>query len=225
MWCVPTLDTEYIERMEDVLTLYARPADSNEPVVCVDERPVVLRQDTRPSLPTSAGKPKRRDYEYKRCGTANVFCVTAPKLGVHLTHATADRKTLAFACTLERISSAFPNANIIHLVMDNLSTHFEKALAGALGPERAAQLWSRFRVHYTPKHGSWLNQAETEASLWSRECLGKRRIGALEELQRLTTAWNDDANARRRTLAWKFQTADAQRVFGYQRIKTTRTED
>lgn len=220
MWCVPSLDTEYIERMEDVLTLYARPPDPKRPVVCLDERPVVLHADVRPSLPASPGKAKRVDYEYERRGTANIFCVTAPKLGMHLTHATPDRKTAAFAAALELVIAEFPDAELIHLVVDNLSTHSLKALCGALGEDRAAEIWGRFRVHYTPKHGSWLNQAETEASLWSRECLGGRRLSSFEELQKHTAAWNADANARRRTIAWEFQRSDAQRVFGYEPTET-----
>src|SRR5262252_6726435 len=171
MWCVPAIDDEYVARMEDVLELYARPVDPKEPVVCLDERPVVLHDCERPELPARPGQPTRRDYEYVRCGTANVFCVVEPKTGRRLTHATARRTAKDFAFALRRIAGRYRRARTIHLVVDNLNTHCEKSCVEAFG-RAGLRLWQRFTVHYTPKHGSWLNAAELEASLVSRECLG-----------------------------------------------------
>lgn len=226
MWCVAKLDAEYIERMENLLSLYAKPADENEPMVCLDEKPVVLHKDVRKSKPMRPGKPHRRDYEYKRQGTANVFCITEPKLGIHLTHATEGRKTPAFASALLRILERFPEARKIHLVVDNLSTHFLSALKNKtdLGDELAQHLWDKFEVHYTPKHGSWLNQAEIEVGLWTRECMAKRRFENFENLRRHTDFWNDDANEKKRTVEWKFRSEDAQHVFGYSTVNKSMTE-
>jgi hypothetical protein len=182
MWCVAKLDEAYIERMEDVLKVYEKPLSAAAPVVCVDEKPVVLHADTRPVAPMSPGHAARRDYEYKRCGTANVFCAVEPKAGRHFTKVTPTRASPDFAEFLLDIAAAYPAADTIHLVLDNLSTHTRKAVTDWFGEDNGAWLWSRFTVHHTPKHGSWLNQAEIEIGLFSRQCLGKRRIASLEEL-------------------------------------------
>ena len=174
MWCVGELDEEYIFKMEDVLKTYEKPLSEREPVVCVDEKPVVLHEDTRPSIPMGPGQVARRDYEYERCGTANVFCGIEPKAGVHFTKVTPTRSSPEFADFLLSIAEHYPAAHTIHLVMDNLSTHTRKALVDRFGEEDGGWLWERFTVHYTPKHGSWLNQAEIEIGLFSRQCLGKR---------------------------------------------------
>ncbi len=151
-----------------------------------------------------------------RHGTANVFCIVAPKVGGHLTHATRDRKAPRFVDAMKRVAATFPKASRIHVVMDNLNTHCEKSLIDAFGPFEGRRLWRRFTLHYTPKHGSWLNPAEIEVSLWSRECLGRDRVAAtFEELRARTRAWNARANRNRRRINWQFTTADARRVFGY----------
>jgi len=129
-----------------------------------------------------------------RCGTANVFCVVEPKAGRHQTHATENRAAAQFAGALDRMALSYPEASTIHLVLDNLNTHRENSLAATFGAEAGHRLWSRFTVHYTPKHGSWLNPAELEASLWSRQCLGRQRVATFTELRRRTNAWNRWAN-------------------------------
>lgn len=225
MWCVPKLDDEYIERMEDVLNLYERPKNKREPVVCLDERPVVLHDSKRNAIPVRPGREARKDYEYKRCGTANVFCIVAPKLGHHLTHATKDRKRPAFALALQHIAKAFRGTKTIHLVVDNLNTHNERSLIEAFGEPRGKRLWKRFTVHYTPKHASWLNQAEIGISMWSRECLGSRRIPTLELLQRETIIWNARAHAERRCIDWKFTAKKARERFRYKKVTTPLSED
>jgi hypothetical protein len=132
MWCVPKLDDEYIDRMEDVLDTLAKTIDSKEPVLALDERPVQLHGEARTGIPMAPGRP-RRDYEYVRRGTANVFCIVEPKVGRHLTHATTNRKGPRFAAAMQRIADAYPKARTIHIIMDNLSTHREKSLTDRWG--------------------------------------------------------------------------------------------
>ena len=123
MWCVAELDEQYIARMEDVLAVYEKPLSAREPVVCIDEKPVVLHQDVRPPVAMQPGRVARRDSEYRRCGTANVFCGVQPKAGRHFTKATDNRSSPEFADYLLDIAAAYPEADTIHLVMDNLSSH------------------------------------------------------------------------------------------------------
>jgi hypothetical protein len=158
--------------MEDVLALYERPPSETEPVVCVDEKPVVLHADVRRARPMRPGRILRRDSEYKRCAAANVFCGIEPKAGRHFTKATPPRSSPEFADYLLEIAASYPQADTIHLVMDNLSSHRRKAIVERFGEKIGGWLWDRFTVHYTPKHGSWLDQAEIEISLFSRQCLG-----------------------------------------------------
>ena len=212
MWCVPRIDQEFIAKMKDVLELYARPYNPREPVVALDERPTPLRAPARPDLPMRPRHLHRRDYEYIRCGTANVFCIVEPKGGRHLTHATANRKKPAFVAALKKIARAYPDARRIHLVLDNLNIHCNKTITEVLGQAGAA-LAERFAFHFTPKHASWLNVAEIEASLVSRECLGRDRIPSLADLRRRITPWNRAANRRKRSIKWRFTVRDAERVF------------
>jgi hypothetical protein len=204
MWCVAQLDEAYIECMEDVLKVYEKPLSAQAPVVCLDEKPVVLHADTRPPVRMQPGHVARRDYEYKRCGTANVFCAVEPKRGRHFTKVTPTRSSPEFADFLLDIAAAYPAADTIHLVMDNLSTHTRKAVTDWFGESDGDWLWKRFTVHHTPKHGSWLNQAEIEIALFSRQCLGKRRIATIEELTTQVEAWNQCINLNQTTIDWKF---------------------
>jgi hypothetical protein len=204
MWCVGKLDEEYIGRMEDVLKVYEKPLSESEPAVCVDEKPVVLHEDTRPMIPMQPGQVARRDDEYKRCGTANVFCGIEPRAGVHFTKVTPTRSSPEFADSLLQIAEHYPAADTIHLVVDNLSTHKRKALVDRFGEVAGGWLWQRFTMHYTPKHGSWLNQAEIEIGLFSRQCLGKRSIGDIAILRRQARAWNRRTNRDQITIQWKF---------------------
>jgi DDE superfamily endonuclease len=158
MWVVADLDDEYIAKMEDVLEVYERPYDPQEPVICVDEKPITLHADVRPTSPAVPGREARRDNEYERRGTANVFCGVEPKAGRHFTFATPDRSGFEFARVAVTLAMAYPEAKTIHLVLDNLNIHRRKALANAFGTGMAAEVWERFTVHYTPTHGSWLNQ-------------------------------------------------------------------
>lgn len=225
MWCVPRLDKEFIERMEDLLELYERPLDPREPVVCLDERPVKLHDDARKGSNVKPGRPVRYDYEYVRRGTANVFCVVEPLAGRHITKPTATRHGSEFAKLLTDIARRYPKAKTIHLVMDNLSTHFLSSLTGHYGDRRGRALWRRFTVHYTPKHGSWLNQAEIEIGVLNRQCLGRRRIPTLEKLRDEVRVWNRGANQRRQRINWRFTRAKARKRFGYSTLKTSRSRD
>ncbi len=215
MWCVTELDEEYVEKMEDVLAIYEKPQSAEEPVVCTDEKSVALHKDVRAPLPMKPGSVTKRDYEYERCGTANVFCAVEPKAGRHFTQATPTRSAAEFADFVRLIADRYPDAKTIHLVMDNLNTHHRKTLVDRFGQEQGEALWDRFTVHYTPKHGSWLNQAEIEISLFSRQCLGKRRIGDLDSLQRQTRAWNLGLNRKRVKINWRFDRKQARKKFGY----------
>lgn len=160
MWCVAELHEEYIAPMEEVLAVYEKPLCEREPVVCIDEKPVVLHKDTRTAVPMQPGRTARRDYEYERCGTANVFCGVEPKAGRHFTKVTPTRCSAEFAEYLLEVAMRYPEADTIHWVLDNLSSHTRKGLTKHFGEKDGGWLWDRFRVHSTPKHGSWLNQAE-----------------------------------------------------------------
>lgn len=210
--------------MEDVLSLYARPYRSSEPVVCLDERPVQLLGSARPSEAMRSGQPRRTDYEYVREGIANIFCIVEPITGRRLTYASANRKGRSFARALWKIARRYKRAKKIHLILDNLSTHSEKSVVEAFGERVGRRLWRRFQIHYTPKHASWLNAAEMEASLVSRECLGTLRIGHLHSLKSRVAAWRRRSDRERRTIRWKFTVDDARRVFRYDSIITPRSE-
>jgi hypothetical protein len=224
MWVVADLDEEYITKMEDVLEVYERPYDQQEPVVCLDEKPITLHADVRPASPAVPGREARRDNEYERCGTANVFCAVEPKAGRHFTFPTPDRSGFEFARVTVELALAYPEAKTIHLVMDNLNIHRRKTLADVFGAEMAIQVWDRFTVHYTPTHGSWLNQAEIEIGLFSRQCLGKRRIPSLKILKAEAGAWNRRMNRDRVKINWKFDRRAARRKFGYKYQSFTRSK-
>lgn len=209
--------------MEDVLAVYEKPLSAPEPVVCADEKSVTLHADLREPLPMKPGSVAKRDCEYERRGTANVFCAVEPKAGVHLTKATPTRSAAELAEFLRLIADHYPDAKTIHLVMDNLNTHCRKTLVDRFGEQEGGALWDRFTPHYTPKHGSWLNQAEIEISLFARQCLGKRRIGELRSLQRETRAWNRRMNRKRVRIDWTFDRQQARKKFRY-KYKRKRSE-
>jgi hypothetical protein len=217
MWCVADLNEDYIANMEDVLELYEQPYDSEQPVICLDEKPVTLHADVRPTSPAVPGREARRDNEYERCGTANVFCAVEPKAGRHFTFPTPDRSSFEFAQVAVTLALEYPEAKTIHLVVDNLNIHRRKALVDVFGTKMATEVWDRFCVHYTPTHGSWLNQAEIEIGIFSRQCLGTRRIPDLKTLRREAMAWNRRINRGRVKINWKFDRKAARRKFGYKR--------
>ncbi len=209
------LDDDYIEKMEDVLATYEKPYHSAEPVVCLDEKPVSLHADVRPPVAAAPGKLAKRDNEYKRCGTANVFCAVEPKAGRHFTFPTPNRSAPELAQVLGKIIGTYPFARKIHLVMDNLNIHCHKTLTDHFGEKSGGYLWSRLRVHYTSKHASWLNQAEIEISLFARQCLGTRRIPTLGVLKRESRAWNRKMNRDQVKIDWRFTRKKARAKFNY----------
>ena len=224
MWCVAELNEEYIKKMEDVLETYEKPYNPAQPVVCLDEKPVSLHADARPPQPAAPGKLAKRDNEYERRGTANVFCAVEPQAGKHFTWPTPDRSAAEFARIIGELTNHYPSAKTIHLVLDNLNIHCRKSLTDYYGDHGGRFIWNCLTPHYTPKHGSWLNQAEIEISLFSRQCLGKRRIPDLQTLRREGRAWNRRVNRAGVKINWKFSRKAARKKFGYDKHLFKRSE-
>ena len=195
--------------MEAVLDIYHRPEVSTNPVVCVDETSKQHLKETRQRLPMVEGMPSRYDSEYKRNGVSNLFMIFAPFQ--HFRHVeVTDRRTrmdFAHICR-DLVDVHFPDADRITLVCDNLNTHKPASLYTAFQPEEARRIAKKLEFHYTPKHGSWLNMAEIELSVLSRECLS-RRIPDQQTLKREIQAWQNRRNGKRATVNWRFTTDDA----------------
>ena len=212
MWCVPEVDKEFIRCMEDVLEIYERPYDPREPVVCVDEKPIQLLRSSRPDV---LGKILKQDYEYVRNGVINAFCGVEPRAGKHFV-LIRQRKTMKdFAIFVREIIESYPKARKIHLVMDNLGTHKEKALIETFGKKAGRKLWRKIVPHYTPKHASWLNQAEIEISMFSRTCLGKQRVADIATLKRKASKWKKAMNRKQVKIDWAFSRRKARVKFKY----------
>lgn len=195
--------------MEDVLDLYAEAFQPGRPVVCFDERPVQLLSDTREPLSMQPGQVKRYDYEYQREGTANLFVMCQPLAGWREVKATTQRKRDDFAhCMKELVDVHFPDVEAICVVLDNLNTHSPAALYEAFTPEEARRILRKLEFHFTPKHGSWLNMAEIEISILSRQCL-KQRVGSLDQLAHITRKWTAARNAQQATINWCFDVTKA----------------
>ena len=195
--------------MEDVLEVYQRPHDPDRPVVCVDETTKQLIKQIRTPVPAKRGRPARHDYEYERNGTANLFMLFAPLEGWRHVAVTDRHAALDYARVLRDLSdTVFPAASKIVLVQDNLSTHKPASLYEAFPAAEARRLVERFEWHYTPRHGSWLNMAEVELSVLSRQCLD-RRIPDKPMLIDEVTAWHQARNKKHTRADWHFTTADA----------------
>ena len=209
-WCIPPeANAEFVCAMEDVLEVYQRPFDPKRPLVCMDEISKQLLADSRPPLPLQPGTPERWDYEYVRHGTANVFLFFAPLLGQRHLKVTDQRTRKDWAEAMrEIIDRHFPEAERIDLVMDNLNTHSSASFYEAFEPAEARRLAAKLEIHYTPKHGSWLNMAEIELSILHRQCLD-RRLADKETVQREAAAWEKERNAAQMTVDWRFTSADA----------------
>lgn len=201
----------FVAAMERVLRVYARPVDPRFPVVCLDEAGTALREHVRDPLPMTAGQPVREDYEEVRRGYADLFLWVAPFLGRRQITVHHRRTKQEFAHVLREVVAAFPQAERITLVLDNLNTHHPGALFEAFPPEEAAAIDARLEWVYTPKHGSWLNLAESEWSVLRRRCLN-RRIADEAALIREIAAWVTDRNAERVTYTWRFTPEDARRA-------------
>jgi hypothetical protein len=195
--------------MEDVLDVYTRPYDPRRPQVCLDETSRQLLAEARPPQPPLPGRPARQDYEYAREGVVNLFLVCEPLAGRrHVT--VSDRRTRLdyAACIKDLVDVQYPDAEVIVLVQDNLNTHTPASLYEAFAPAEAKRLADKLEVHYTPKHGSWLNMAEIELGVLAEQCLD-RRIADRATLEREVVAWETRRNAATRTIDWRFTTADA----------------
>jgi hypothetical protein len=202
--------------MEDILDLYNRDYDKNEPVICLDEKPVQLLDDLRkPVKSSSPEKIKKVDHQYKRNGTVNVFCAVEPKAGRYFNRVTENKKGPEFAIEIERLAGFYSDVKTIHLVMDNYSTHTKKQLVEYFGEEKGTKIWDRFTVHKTPTNGSWLDQAEIAIGLYTRQCLGKSRIPDINILIEKTNAWNDAINKRKLKIQWGFTVKKAKEIFKY----------
>ena len=195
--------------MEDVLDVYKRPRDPDRPLVCLDEASRQLTRDMRTALPMKPGRVKRIDYEYQRNGTANLFMFFAPLEGWRRVKVTDRRTAIDYAHALRELADVqFPKAAKIVLVQDNLNTHKPASLHEAFPPAKARRLAERFEWHYTPKHGSWLNMAETELAVLSRQCLD-RRIPDKSTLDSEARAWQKYRNTHNAKADWHFTTQDA----------------
>lgn len=194
--------------MEMVLDVYKRPLDSRYPVICMDESPKQLIAETRVSIPASPGQPEKYDYEYRRSGVCNIFLACEPLEGKRMVRVTEKRTKQVWACFLKQIADEYENAERITLVMDNLNTHTPGALYETFPPDKAKALWDRFEFVYTPKHGSWLNMAEIELSVLTRQCL-KRRIDNIGVVGKEVKAWQEFRNNKNAKVNWQFTNNDA----------------
>jgi hypothetical protein len=200
---------EFVAAMEDVLEVYHRPYDPQRPVVCLDECSKQLIGEVRTPLPPQPGRIAKYDSEYERRGTANLFMAVEPLAGKRKVCVTDRRTRVDWARFIRLLLTAvYPEAAVVVLVMDNLNTHGVASLYEAFAPEVARALAARLEIHYTPKHGSWLNMAETELSVLSRQCLD-RRIASQEILVREVAAWEHRRDEYSVRIDWRFTTADA----------------
>jgi hypothetical protein len=205
----PKHSCEFVACMEDVLKLYQEPYDSDAPVVCMDETSKQLVGETQAPIPAAPGRPARIDYEYERNGTANVFIFAEPLLGWRWAQVTEHRARADWALAVKELLDVhYPDVRVVRLVMDNLNTHTIGSLYETFDPPEAQRLAQRLEIHYTPKHGSWLNIAEIELRVLSSQCLD-RRIEARVELDREVQAWTLERNASIVGVDWQFTTADA----------------
>jgi len=194
--------------MEQVLDVYKRPYDARFPVVCMDESPRQLIDEVKTPVPRSPGQSARYDYEYKRCGTCNIFMGNEPLVGTRLVDVTERKTKTDWAFFVEKIASRYEAAEKIILVMDNLNTHTPGSLYEAFSPEKAKTLWDRFEFVFTPKHGSWLNMAEIELNVLIGQCLN-RRIADIETMRAEVKAWELARNGMKAKVNWQFTTENA----------------
>ena len=209
MWCIGKLTAEYRQRMYDLLDLYALTFRAEDPVVCLDEKSKQLLKDSRAPLPMRPGMAVRQDYEYERVGTCNLFVAVEPK-GRRRTVLVTDRRTkidfVAFVQYL--LEEVYAKARRVHLVLDNLNTHFRKCFEDVLGVKEARALLRRVVFHYTPKHASWLNMAEIEIGVLDRQCLD-RRLPDRDMLVTEVDAWQRRRNADEKGIVWSFTRQDS----------------
>jgi hypothetical protein len=214
MWCIGRLTEEYRNRMYGLLDLYAVRYLEREPVVCIDEKSTQLLKDIRRPLPPKPGMSAKLDYEYKRAGTCNLFVAVEPKGEQRIVEVTRRRTKVDFVNFVSRLlTEVYSKARKVHLVLDNLNTHFRSSFEDVLGHKAAAALLRRVVFHYTPKHASWLNMAEIEIGVVERQCLG-RRIKDWDTITAEVAAWQRRRNDERCGIQWNFTRQDADRKLG-----------
>ena len=199
----------FVACMEDVLDLYQQPFAADNPVICMDEKPYQLLDETRSPIPMQPGNPQRFDGEYSRNGTCCIFVFTEPLAGWRHVTVSERRTRIDWAHRVQELLEVYyPDTPHIRLVMDNLNTHSIASLYEAFPPETARRLAKRLEIHYTPKHGSWLNIAEIELSVMARQCLG-RRIPSIEQLGQELSVWEEERNLKQNGVDWQFTTTTA----------------
>jgi hypothetical protein len=210
MWVIPPkANADFVFRMEDVLEVYQRPYDPLRPLICMDETSKQLVGETRAPLRSAPGTPARYDAEYVRHGVANLFLFSEPLTGKRCVRVREQRTMQDWAYVMREIlNTIYKDAERIVLVMDNLNTHTPASFYAAFPPEEAKRLAERLEIHYTPKHGSWLNMAEIELSILARQCLD-RRIPNQDRLHHEVAAWAAKRNRARTKIKWQFKTKDA----------------
>ncbi len=204
----PEENGQFVADMENVLDVYRRPYDKDFPVVCMDESPRQLIKETRAPLSAKPGRPERFDYEYARCGVCNIFMASEPLAGKRIVDVTERKTKIDWAHFVQRIAEHYKDAESITLVMDNLNTHKAGSLYEVFVPAEAKKLWDRFEFVYTPRHGSWLNMAEIELNVLTRQCLN-RRIESISEVTSEVSAWQRHRNNLNATVNWQFTTDQA----------------
>ncbi len=205
-WVIaPKNNAEYVAAMEDVLDVYSMPYNEELPVLVMDEQPIQLIKEVRTPLPGNKKHPKRVDYEYERAGTASIFMIAEPLTGWRKVIARSSRTKKDWAKEIEKVlNGRYRNAKKVILVCDNLNTHTKGAFYEAFEPEKARNICRRLEIHYTPKHGSWLNIAENELSALTTQCLSNRRFGSIEKLEKEITAWASSHNEKKKMVEWQF---------------------
>lgn len=212
MWCIPPRqNADFVSHMEDVLEVYARPYNAKRPVVCMDEKPYQLTDnEIAPITISETNHCKKTDCEYTRKGTCSIFMFTEPLAGWREAHVMPQRRTVEWATQIKwLVDEVYPDVEKIVLVMDNLNTHAISSLYKHFIPEEAFRISQKLEIHYTPKHGSWLDIAEIELSALSLQCLDKERIPTIELLDLKLKAWSCNRNAMQKGVSWQFSTSDA----------------
>jgi len=215
MWCIEKLSDEYIGRMEKILDIYALPYNNTKPIICVDEKPIQLIENKKDPIKMKPGSPKKVDYEYQRNGTVNTFVGVEPLEGKYFTEVTERKTGSDFAKFIKKISDNYPDAEKITLVMDNYATHKEKHILEFFGETEGKGIWSRFEPIYTPKHASWLNQAEIAIGMYSRQCLAPR-MKDINYLEGQTKAWTKRINKKATKIQWRFTKSKARKSLNYE---------
>lgn len=209
-WIIPPLqNSQFVANMEQVLDVYKKQYDKAFPVICMDESPKQLIKETRVLLPMKPGREARKDFEYERCGVANIFLASEPLKGKRYVEVRERRTKADWAVFVKQIADEwYKDARKITLVMDNLATHKPAALYEVYPPREAKRIWDRFEFVYTPKHGSWLNMAEIELNVLMGQCLN-RRIDNMKTMKQEVKAWKEHRNNKKAVINWQFTNNEA----------------